>query len=207
MAITIDWPNGIINVPKADLTLIQVSPFEIRELDLDWFRLQLKDLEDSDDGMPFQKTHNHNTEVTIGNLTLSRVIEILDPYTVTFEDGQYAVNLVGANSNVGDKVNVNQVSIRSSNSAGLITVTSGSGVTDQDKTDIINGVWSKLLDAGYSAEQIVRLLASIAIGKTVITDLGGGLATVKFRDISDAKDRVVADMDNSERTNVTLDAD
>jgi len=35
------------------------------------------------------------------------------------KDGQYAVNLVGANSNVGDVVNVNQVSVRSSNSAGL----------------------------------------------------------------------------------------
>lgn len=121
MAISIDWGTSVINVPKADLTLIQEVPTEIRELNLNWFRLQLKDLEDSDDGMPFQKTHNHNTEVNLGGLTFARVIEILIPYTVTFEDGQYAVNLVGANSNVGDRVNVNQVSVRSSNSAGLIS--------------------------------------------------------------------------------------
>jgi hypothetical protein len=38
-----------------------------------------------------------------------------------------------------------------------------------------------------------------------ITDLGGGLATVNFRDISDTKNTVVADMTNSERTDVTLD--
>ena len=119
--ISIDWPNGVINVPKTDLTLIQSTPTEIREMDLNWFRLQLKDLEDTDDGMPFLKTHTHNTEVTLGGLTFARVIEILDPYTVTFEDGQYAVNLVGANSNVGDKTNVNQVSVRSQNSAGLIS--------------------------------------------------------------------------------------
>ena len=54
-------------------------------------------------------------------MTLARTVEIINGYTVTFEDGQYAVNLVGANSNVGDVVNVNQVSVRSANSAGLVT--------------------------------------------------------------------------------------
>jgi hypothetical protein len=57
--------------------------------------------------------------VSLGGLTYARVIEIINGYTITFEDGQYAVNLVGANSNVGDCVNVNQVSVRSANSAGL----------------------------------------------------------------------------------------
>lgn len=119
--ITIDWATFVINVPRADLTLVQTVPTEIRELDLNWFRLQLKDIEDSEDGMPFPNTHTHNTEVSLGGITYARVIEILDPYSITFEDGQYAVNLVGANSNVGDKVNLNQVSIRSNNSAGLIS--------------------------------------------------------------------------------------
>jgi len=121
MAISVNWPTGVINIPRADLTLIQSSPTEIRELDINWFRLTLKDLEDDPDGMPFPKTHKHNTEVEVGGLTLARVVEILPPYTITFEDGQYAVNLVGANSNIGDRVNVNQVSIRSQNSAGMIS--------------------------------------------------------------------------------------
>ena len=119
MAITIDWPNAVISVPKADMTLIQSTPTEIRQLNLDTFRLTLKDLEDDVDGMAWPKTHNHNTSVTVGGVVLARVIEIINGYTVTFEDGQYAVNLVGANSNVGDVVNVNQVSVRSANSAGL----------------------------------------------------------------------------------------
>lgn len=122
MAITIDWANKIINVPKADLTLVQSSPTEIRSMDLNWFRLILKDLEDDfDQGIPFLDTHRHNTTVQIGGVELARVVEIINGYTVTFEDGQYAVNLYGANSNVGDVVNVNQVSVRSANSAGLVT--------------------------------------------------------------------------------------
>ena len=119
MAITINWDTKVITVPKADTTLIQSTPTEIRQLNLDTFRLILKDLEDDFDGMVFDKTHNHNPPVTVGGVVLARVVEIINNYTVTFEDGQYAVNLVGANSNVGDRVNVNQVSVRSANSAGL----------------------------------------------------------------------------------------
>lgn len=119
MAITVDWKNKIINVPRADMLLIQSSPTEIRQLDIDAFRLTLKDLEDDAEGMTFLDTHRHNTTVTVGGAILARVIEIINGYTVTFEDGQYAVNLVGANSNIGDVTNVNQVSVRSANSAGL----------------------------------------------------------------------------------------
>jgi len=121
MAVTIDWPSGVINVPRADMTLVQTTPTEIRNLDLNWFRLQLKALEETPDGMVNLKTHDHNTEVELGGIVYARIIEILEPYTITFEDGQYAVNLTGANSNVGDRVNVNQVSVRSQNSAGLIS--------------------------------------------------------------------------------------
>ena len=122
MAITIDWGTKIISIPKADTQLVQSSPTEIRQLDLDAFRLELKALEDDAAGMPFLDTHNHVGPITVGGVTLARVIEIINGYSVTFEDGQYAVNLVGANSNVGDVTNVNQVSIRSANSAGLTSI-------------------------------------------------------------------------------------
>lgn len=120
MAITIDWGTRIINIPKADLTVVQLVPTEIRELNLNTFRLALKDLEDSEDGMLYPATHNHNPPVSVGGTTLARVIEIINGYTILFEDDQYAVNLTGANSNVADVTIVNQVSIRSQNSAGLI---------------------------------------------------------------------------------------
>jgi len=120
MAITIDWGTRIINIPKADLAVVQLVPTEIRSLDINAFRLILKDLEDSEDGMLYPATHSHNPPVSVGGTTLARVIEIINGYTILFEDGQYAVNLVGANSNIADVSIVNQVSIRSQNSAGLI---------------------------------------------------------------------------------------
>jgi len=120
MAITVDWPVKIINVPKADMTLIQSSPIEVRELNLDTFRLTLKNLEDDAEGMVFIDTHRHNPPVDVGGIILARVVEIINGYTVTFEDGAYVVNMVGANSNVLDRVNPNNVSVRSANSAGLM---------------------------------------------------------------------------------------
>jgi hypothetical protein len=117
--ITIDWDDKIIFIPRSYMLEIQSTPTEIRQLDLNQFRLELKDLEDEVDGISFLDTHNHSPPVTVGGVTLARVIEIINGYTITFEDGQYAVNLLGANSNVADITNVNQVSVRSANSAGL----------------------------------------------------------------------------------------
>lgn len=128
----------------ADLTLVQETPTEIRYLDLDLFRRELKSIEDSE-GMPYLDTHRHNTEVTFGGVTLARSVEIINGYTVTFEDGQYAVNLLGANSNLADVSNVNQVSIRSFNSAGLVAGDSGGG-GGLTPTQVADAVWSALRD-------------------------------------------------------------
>jgi hypothetical protein len=148
MAVTINWATQVINVPRADMLLVQSVPTEIRELDIDAFRLDLKDIEDSDDGMAFVDTHSHNGPVTVGGVTLARVVEIINGYTVTFEDGQYAVNLVGANSNIADVTNVNQVSVRSANSAGL---TYSEQINDQS---FAGAVW--IDSVGLSGTQFPR---------------------------------------------------
>ena len=134
MAISINWATKVINIPQADLTDLGGG---IYELNVNAFRLNLRDIEDDENGIPFQYTHNHNTQVTLGGLTLARVVEIIAPYTITFEDGQYAVNLVGANNNIADRTNVNQVSVRSSNSAGMIAVTSGSGLSAEEHAQLM----------------------------------------------------------------------
>jgi len=117
--ITIDWGSRIINIPQAYLTDLGGGVYQ---LDTNQFRLDLKDLEDGEEGMNFPDTHRHNTEVVLSGVTYARFVEIINGYTITFEDGQYAVELTGSNNNIPDVTNVNQVSVRSFNSAGLITV-------------------------------------------------------------------------------------
>ena len=121
MAITIDFASKIISVPRNDMTLLtdEDDPIEIRRLTINDFRVELRVLEASQAGIDDPDTHIHNPSVTVGGVVLARVVEIINGYSVTFEDGQYAVNLAGANSNIADVVNVNQVSVRSANSAGL----------------------------------------------------------------------------------------
>ncbi len=119
MAISIDYTTRTISIPKADLTLVQSTPFEIRALDIDAFRLELKDIEDNVGGISFVDTHFSSTAVTAEGAIVARVFEIINGYRVTFEDGAYAVNLVGASTNIAEVTNLNQVQVRGTSSTTL----------------------------------------------------------------------------------------
>jgi hypothetical protein len=130
--ITIDWGTKVINVPQSFLTPISGVLYE---LDVNAFRLALKDLEDSAEGMPYPDTHRHNTELVLSGTTYARSVEIINGYTVAFEDvgSHYTVRCVGANHNIADVLLYNDVNLIIGNSAGLQIVTSGSGLSiEQD---------------------------------------------------------------------------
>jgi hypothetical protein len=124
MAVDVDWAGADTNpyrifIPRADMPVVQASP-EIRELDVDQLRLELRSLEAAAPGAPWPETHVHQTETLLSGTTFARIVEILAPYQVEFEDGQYSVRAIGANHNILDvKVN-NQVSLAVFLSSGLI---------------------------------------------------------------------------------------
>ena len=157
---SVNWETRVITIPQSFLTSLGDTKYL---LDTDALRLALKDIEDSE-GISFPDTHRHNTEVVLGGITYARFFEIINGYTVTFENGSYAIVLVGSNNNILDVTNLNYVSVRSMNSAGLIV--SGSGVTEQDKTDIIDGVAAELVDI----ETDLAFVKNIEGGRWVLTD-------------------------------------
>ena len=59
--ISVNWPTKVINIPKADTIWVSDGPPEMRKLNVNTFRLTLRDLEDNAEGMPFPRTHKHNT--------------------------------------------------------------------------------------------------------------------------------------------------
>lgn len=65
--------------------------------------------------------------------------------------------------------------------------------------------WTETIEGLYTAEDVLKILFSIAVGKTTITPGSGDTATVIFRDANDTEDRVTATLDGSERVNVILD--
>lgn len=190
MPISVDWPTKVINVPKDYTTLVQLVPFEIRELDIDNFRLDLRELEAEFQGMGWERTHNHNTTVTVGGVTLARVIEVVNNYTITFEDGTYAVNLVGANSNIADVTNLNNVQVRSANSAGLTfsqQINNQAFVGNKVYIDVDDGESGNRFPKGTPTDPTNNLADAIIIGLNFnfnSFDLTGQLSIPLIQDIN-----------------------
>ena len=101
MNFTIDYNTFIIEVERASLPLAQSSPTEIRTFEVGLFHELLRDTEDNAVHMPFLDTHNWVASKLIGGVTLAPIFEMLPQYTITFEDGLYVINVIGANSNIG----------------------------------------------------------------------------------------------------------
>jgi len=165
MAISISSTH-VITIPQSDLTFLSGT---LWQLDTNWFRLQLKDWEDSEQGIVHPKTHNHNTAITIAGVTYARAIEILAPYTIQFEDlghPGYTVLLAGSNNNIFAEgiIVTNHNSVLGQNSAGLIQVTSGSGVTEQDKLDIADRVLDEIAADHEGAGSVGKLLKDTKVG-------------------------------------------
>lgn len=155
MAVSVDYSGAVLRivVPQADLTLISGSLYE---LDTDWFFDQVKALEAATNGIVFQNAIDHNPEYTIAGVTYARKIEIMnstntnpvfgapntDEYEVFFSpDTTYSVRLAGSNNNIFDIQNAilaNTVTqVIPQNSAGLIVVSSGSGLSAAQATQLV----------------------------------------------------------------------
>jgi hypothetical protein len=187
MAISIEWGTKVITIPQADLTFVSGVLYE---LDVDAFRLDLKDLEDSEEGMPFPDTHRHNTEVVLSGVTYARFVEIINGYTVEFEDtaSPYTVRCTGANHNLADVFvpGTSEVSLIIGNSAGLVA-----------------GLASEV-ESGYDVIQSLRVILASLAGKLS----GAPSGPIYIRDVGDTKNRITATVDaNGNRTSVTVDPD
>lgn len=183
MAPSINWSTKVITIPQSDLTLISGTLYE---LDVNDFRLALKNIEDSEEGMAFDSTHRHNTEVTLSGVTYARTFEIINGYTVTFEDtgSPYTVRCAGANHNIADVTNyTSEVSLIIGNSAGLINT----------------NPWDLEIEPGFDAARILRIVAAVLAGK-----VSGGPGSPVFRNLNDDTNQVSGTADsNGNRSSVT----
>lgn len=75
--------------------------------------------------------------------------------------------------------------------------------TELSPQSLASAVWSQAVEQGFTAEEILRLMASVLAGKSSGFDANAPV----FRDIADTKDRVEATLDASgNRVTVSLDA-
>ena len=213
MAITVNWATDqVINIPKADMTLVQLTPVEVRRLDTDAFFRTLKDLESSAEGMPWPNTQRNNSPVTLGGITYARVLEIIDPYSITFEDGQYVVELTGSNNNIIQKTNPNQVSIQGNNSAGLIQTEEIQYAAYQDKVtlDQTNSTGRAVAGQEYPAGTVESPVNNLTDALFIAQSRGFDTIGIKGNFVfgaSDVVDNVIFEGDSAVRHTMILTAD
>ncbi|MBP7541757.1 MAG: hypothetical protein KA802_17690 [Saprospiraceae bacterium] len=65
--------------------------------------------------------------------------------------------------------------------------------------------WDVLIEGGYTASDVMKILVAVAAGKSIITDNGDGSMTIVFRDLDDSLNRVQTDVENSQRDDATFD--
>jgi len=176
--ITVDWPLRRIFVPQSYLVDLGSSLFE---LDVNQFRLDLKDLEDDPlEGQVYPDTHQHNTEATLSGTTFTRLVEIINGYTIEFEDTIPRVRLTGANNNILDVAIINGVSIASTNSAGLVTIPGA--VAAGDLWDFNIGgqtAQQRLLQTDQNVESVLDILCNNA---NVVNNPDGSRTVTLFED-------------------------
>ena len=174
--VDINWTTRVITVFKADMTLVNAGPPEIYEFDTAAFYALLKGREADAEGICFPDLHRHNPPVTVGGLTLGRVLEIIDGATILFEDGQYRVILQNTNNNLLDVAVVNQVGIATTNSIGLQLVETGtSGLTPQESAAILQNT----ADLSQLQTDVAQIQVDIGTINTNIATIQGDIATIQ----------------------------
>lgn len=186
MALSVNALTRVIYIPQADLISLGGGKFQH---DLNAFRLELKDWEDSPEGMDFPDTHRHETQSILSGVTYARKVEIINGYTVEYENGTYQVECVGANHNVADVKVINSVSLIIGNSAGLISV----GGADP---------LALLVEGATTWRDAMRFLLAVAQGNATGLENGSPV----YRDLANTKNRIECTYAAGTRTITSRDA-
>jgi len=136
MGILVDGPTKVITVNQIDCTLVSGSLYSLDTEAV--FRTQVNAWSASEEGLPYQRPIDHNSEYTVFGATYARKVEVINSFSVQFlPDTDWSVLLQGSNNNIADIENgiliKNSVLPIPNNAAGLIVRESGvSGLTAQE---------------------------------------------------------------------------
>lgn len=138
MVLTANWVTKIITVPKSELALISGTRYSIT-VDY-WFQL-LRELNASIQGV-IETVSIPLYENTSPTTTTPRITDVINGYTVVFEDGLYSVEFTDGNTNIREVEIKNQVSVGTNNTSALInpTVLEASVYAGQVIVDAVSGV-------------------------------------------------------------------
>jgi len=145
MSYSVDWVTKIFTIPQGDLAFVSGNNYLLSLVNV---HEELRRLEWAfADGLWAPLIAQWYETVTLSGIPKTPSVEIINGYTFDFTGSNYNVILTDYDNNLIDVyIPSNGISILSNNSVGKQTVISGSGVTEQDKTDIIGGTTDAVWD-------------------------------------------------------------
>lgn len=136
MALLLEWSTKIITVPKTELTLVSGTHYTIT---VDYWWQLLREANYDAEGMVFDTMYNSIAPTS----STPRIVEVVNGYTVQFENGLYSVEFINGNTNFRDVEIKNTVSVGTNNTTGFIDPTfleAGLFTGGLIVVDVINGV-------------------------------------------------------------------
>jgi len=120
MAYSVNWVTRNIWIPRSDLIHLSGSQYRLNTAD---FHKEIRRLEWAlGEGLWAAQIIEYKAAHTLAGTPFAPEIEIINGFTLTFEEfaAVYSVEIDGANTNVDDVTVINNVSIRSKNTGGLV---------------------------------------------------------------------------------------
>jgi hypothetical protein len=149
MALEMDWNNKQIRVtsPQSDILVQDLVDF-------------IRTEEAGNTGITFDQIVQASGKDSLGGVVSTGITcNLLDNWQLKFWSGSYVATISGGNligGFAGDPVAYTAgVQVVIIQSAASTIVISGSGITQQDKDDIIDGVWERVITGTTSAEDVV----------------------------------------------------
>ena len=177
MALTIDWPGRVID-SSASIT------------DLVAFHAELRDAEDGETGAIYPVTHTWKV-IGLGGGAFMPALDLINGWVLRFPTvGNYTIK-----GNLGGSI-IPMAGVyveRQTSAAYATTSTGGSGPA---ASDVAAAVWAEMVEAGFSAAQLLRLLAAQAAGDA--TGLDG--ATTVFKSLDGSSVRITGQVAGGSRT-------
>lgn len=177
MALTIDWPGRVINSSASIADLVA-------------FHVELRDAEDGETGAIYPVTHTWKV-VDLGGGAFFPALALINGWVLRFPvPGNYTIK----GNLSGNIVPVAGVYVERQTSAAYATTSAGgSGPT---AGDVAAAVWAELVEAGFSAAALLRLLAAQAAGDATGLDS----ATTTFASLDGSRTRITGQVAGGVRT-------
>lgn len=189
MPLSCNWPTKVITIPLSELTLVSGTYYT---LDVTYYFQLLRELNGSAEGISqtIGAPLYFNTSPTTGT---PRIVDVINGFTIQFENLQISVDFKNGNTNWRVVEIRNDVSIGTDNVAAAVT---------PDLSELSTELWNTLLEGGFSAAEILRIIAAAAAGEA------SGLDTLNpiYMAIDNSKPRIAAIVDQyGNRISTTLD--